>query len=499
MKNEQTNPQLGSVFKISAERLLLGSTAVFVVCVLVALIQFWPWMPTVFFGDDLSNFLAYRDHQFASSIGQALTGVYAEKYRPLFSLIIGGLFQLFGGHIKYYLILNILIQAAAATLMFRISFRLNRSVLVSLMVALAAASSRFSLYQVTQVTGILESVSLLLFLVMLESLISAERQAGGFGSYRYCWIATFYFFMAIQIHERYIVIFAGLFLAAFAFERFQILSRAKALLIMAASVAAALSNVLYKKLILHSDFFVGTGGTHMTIDMNRTVSQLMQSLVSIFGFNAGPEYLVAEPYSQYHTDVEWYLGWTFFICLMALILGGVLKAGISKKSLGDKLRTLFLPTFFFVLIGLMLLPPILTIRMEQRWLVVPFYLLLLIAAWAANFIGSPIKILLMLAVTASSISLDAYISSRFSNLFFVSAGQFATLVKRDIIDKNPLGTYPILFIAEKSRCRWSLLGGKFFLMYAHKLRQVQCVDAGAIDYSKLQPGTRVFAVVKDSN
>ena len=116
--------------------------------VVVATLRFWPWMPEVFFGDDLANLLAYKDGHFASSSSQALSAAFSEKYRPVFAWVMWLLFGVFNEQILPYLALNIFIHGLSATLIFAIAFRLSRANwIVSLVIAMATASSRFALYQ----------------------------------------------------------------------------------------------------------------------------------------------------------------------------------------------------------------------------------------------------------------------------------------------------------------------------------------------------------------
>ena len=150
--------------------------------------RFSPWMPKVFFGDDLANLLAYKAGNFASSLSQALGSAYWYKYRPVFATIMWILYGSFGSIIWPYLLVNLLIQGLNATLVFAITRRLSRgNWLVSLAIALAVVTSRFALYQVTQVTGLVEGVALLCFLGMVYCVIRASESEGH--ALRWSWLA----------------------------------------------------------------------------------------------------------------------------------------------------------------------------------------------------------------------------------------------------------------------------------------------------------------------
>jgi dolichyl-phosphate-mannose--protein O-mannosyl transferase len=73
-----------------------------------------------------------------------------------------------------HLVLNLLLQGLNALLVFAISLRLSRGEwLVALAAALIAATSRFALYQVTQVTGLLEGLALIFFLATVYCVVRA--------------------------------------------------------------------------------------------------------------------------------------------------------------------------------------------------------------------------------------------------------------------------------------------------------------------------------------
>src|SRR5690349_2077102 len=78
-------------------------TAVFTLTLIAAVWRFRPWMPHTFFGDDLYNYLAYKDGLFPNGVVQALTSTFAEKFRPVFVWLLSTLFGMFGPRVQAYM------------------------------------------------------------------------------------------------------------------------------------------------------------------------------------------------------------------------------------------------------------------------------------------------------------------------------------------------------------------------------------------------------------
>lgn len=243
----------------------LGLVLIFLLATAAAAWRFWPWMPKVFFGDDLANLLAYKGGDFASSLTQSLGAAYADKYRPVFASVMWLLFGSFNSAILPYMVVNVLLQGLSATLVFAIALRLSRgNRLVSLAIALAVTTSRFALYQVTQVTGLVEGIALTCFLGMVYCVVRASESRDS--AWRWSWLAVVSAFLAIQTHERYIVVALWLFLALILLPSVRTLPRARWLVLLGASVGILVFNVAYKMGVLHLPFFVGTGGTDIHIN-----------------------------------------------------------------------------------------------------------------------------------------------------------------------------------------------------------------------------------------
>lgn len=460
--------------------------------------RFRPWMPSVFFGDDLDNLLAFRAGAFASTWWQALTGVYVDKYRPVFAAVLKLEFTGFGDRIGGYLAVNLLLHALSGTLLFQAARLLAGSRMVAALLALAFVASRLALYQVTQVTGVLEGLGTVWFLAMLVSLLRAS--ADPHMAWRWSLVAVAAAFLAVHTHERYIVVLPWLALAFLVLSGLRRLPEWRKAVLVALCAATAAFNVLYKLAVAHGAFLVGTGGTHIAFEPLRIIRHAGEALLSVFGFNTGPSYLVGAAWRS----LPWCIGWLLpGILVLGLIALLVLAARTTTSSPPDPAYTQHAhPEWAWLLAALavlVLVPPLATIRLEQRWLLQPFALLLLLLAWAAGRarlrVGGAGIATLVATVAGASIALDLLLSAHFGQIFFVYSGRVAALVERDIASR-PSGTAgPVALLLPQEHCDWTLRQGRFFEVYGGQARTVRCfASLSEANDAGLGDNTRLYAI-----
>ncbi|QCP50759.1 hypothetical protein FAZ95_17315 [Trinickia violacea] len=438
--------------------------------------RFIPWEPTVFYGDDLYNILAtLKDHEFISEWHQAFTAQFYEKYRPVFELTWLALAKVFQFDLRGFLAFNFCLHVLNATIFFAISMLLSKgNRLASLALALAFACSRFALYQVTVATGPVEGLALTMFLLVVAFAVMACRQPG---EKRWQWLAVIAFALCVLTHERYLSITPLLALTlalsrsrqnSGAFDRYGAAG---------ACFAIALLNVLIKTVLLHSAFFVGTGATHLDLNVPRIIDQSEQALLSVFGFNYGPDYLAGHSIvfdSPLPGDdlARALASITVFCALVATIYG--FTAGKQSPN-GQR----WYPAFALMLIILLLVPPVLTIHVEQRWLYAPLAIFLSIFAWSIGLAQGRrlVPTIVCLAACASLLTMDILLSQYIPNIFFSSSATAARLAKRDIVDTHaaPIGAELVLR-ASQDVCGWALIKGRFFELYEGTARKLYCAD-----------------------
>lgn len=454
---------------------------IFTVFLIVSWVRFTPWWPSVFYGDDLSNLIGFYRGEFASSWHQALTSVYADKFRPVFTSAMYILFSSFGQSIEGYLSVNMLVHALSGVLIFFSTSHLStRNWVLAFGLSLAFVLSRLSIYQVTQVTGLIEGLGNLFFLCMLLSLIRASTQS----SWRWSLFAFLFAVVASLTHERYIVVLPWLMISFMLLPGLASFPSRNKLSFAALCVSAVAVNVLYKLVFGPGHFFVGTGGTNMDFVPSRTIENLMQALLSIFGFNHGPDYLVGAEWNVLPYNSGWILAGAMSISFVVSI--GMALFPSQKKRFAESALSGGAWGGLLVLLAIMILvPPVLTIRMEQRWELQPFILLLLILAWAYGRScerwgqwGRNVAISAIAVFSVASASLDVQLSHYFDRIFLFSSEKVAAIVKRDVVANKPDDVPEhVVFLLSNDHCYWTLINGDFFWVYAKKHRTVSCVES----------------------
>lgn len=442
----------------------------------LAAVTYWRfarWEPSVFFGDDLYNVLAtLKDHTFISQWQQSFTTPFYEKYRPLFELVWLALVRIFDTDLRGFLAFNFSIHVLNAMIFFVIAMRIsNDNKLVSLGLAIAFAGSRFALFQITQATGPVESVALTLFLLTITWILKTYQYPE---DSRWQWFVVVAFFLCIHTHERYIAL-TPILAFMLALSRRHCTGFFKRYGTAIICIAIPLFNALIKTSLFHTAFFVGTGATHIDVDLHRIVDQAMQAVLSVAGFNYGPEYLVG------HSIVfdESSPGDGLARILALVIVCSALVATIYAVLVGRRTHAShrWYPIFALAVFASILVPPIVTIRLEQRWLYAPLALFLLLFAWAARLDGRNriVPTVAGLLACLSLLTLDTLLSQYTPRTYLMGSATAASLAKRDIVDTHaaPLGR-DLLLHAGPEHCKWTLIEGRFFELYEGQARKVYC-------------------------
>lgn len=448
---------------------------VFLIVTIATYFRFYSVFPNFFFGDDLSNYWAYHDGYLSSSLYQALFISFAEKYRPITSLITYFVFSLAEMHFWIYHFINILIQGVNGVLFFIITSRaIQKKFFLPLLMTIVFVSSRFALFQVTQITGLVESCALAFFLMMLYAVLRVIEDGT---ARKWYWVAILAIACATYTHERYIVavVWLGLFFTFISNDT--TLTRKYRFFLVSSCIGIIATNIIIKTIFFQIHFFVGTGGVRMFINIHMILELLRQAFFSLMGFNVGPQYLVGYEvpinYIHHLNHVPWVLAIIFFFSWVYI---QVRTFFISNRSIA--VNTYFM-IGLFSLIGFLLIPPILTIRMEPRWDYAPFALLLLSIAWAYGGLARRYRLevgIFCLLALLSLFIIDTVISKKFDKIYMVGWGILGNSVKKYLIDapENDRKTALLLYM-DPGACA-TLQNNRFFELYEGKNRTIHCAQ-----------------------
>ena len=443
-----------------------------------SLYRFWPWMPQVFAGDDLIAYSLYLKGQFANGPWASLSTGPLDKYRPVFLLFLGPQFRFFGLNVQAYEYCNLALNVANAMLLYKIlrTQTLPRSVAIAC--ALAVCTSRFSLFQVTQIVGSLEGLGFTFFLGVVLGVVKCQEPMGKTDSERpmYALLAVASSALAIHTHERYLVLLPWLGLVFWMSAKTRRPRRALSYVLLCASLI--LFNLGLKRL-LHISVNAGTAGTSLKFDLASAGALLREALRSIFQMNSGPSHLAALALNKRDHFGAWSLA-LLFGGLYVILLLCPLSFKRARRSLNRKILAGYFSLFGLLLA--LLVPPILTIRIEPRWLVEPFALLFVIGASGLVRARPPARRLACVCLgglALISMSMDTYISPHFSSLSLVSSATFARAFREKILGTDSEGPKTIVLMSDRQNCGW-VLGQDFFIrLYGHSETSLSCADTFA--------------------
>jgi hypothetical protein len=469
---------------------------IFIVATLASAWRFLPWTTPLLFGtDDLLLYLAFIDGDCATRASEIFTATCQERFRPVASGVILALMHVFGAQKSLFIDVNFAIQGAIATLAFLIAFHLSRrSWLAALMIAGAVALSRFAVWNVVQVIGPVESLPLLLTLGAVYSVVRADQSQHHM--WRWGLLALLCTLIAIFAHERFTVVPVWLGLAFLSSKQVRQLPTSRIALLLGGCVAVPLFYIGYKTFALHSDFLIGTANTHLKLDFPLILQHAYEGVSSIFGFNRGASYLLGENVTP-GWNAPFIFAAAFLLLFVATTLYALRSILMSTSSLRARMEAVRWPALLLILAAFLLIPALLTIRLEIRWLYASFIMILLVCAWAVSAVSRTTRRRVAVAVAllcVTSVALDTTIMRSFGDLFFVYSGKFAELVKRDIVDKYPAQNAGIALVTEFGECNFTLLNGAFFQVYGNGTRAVHCFNSvDDFTKSKLPADTHLYA------
>lgn len=380
------------------------------------------------YGDDLtvwSFFDINRNNYFGF-----VFNTYANKFRPIIYSIFYSLFFFFGTRTYLFGIFNILFSLIIAITLFYLFFKISKNVFVSFCFCVAFIVSRFAYYNITQVLGTMEAVALLLSVFLLYLLwcyLNTKKS-------KYFWISLGVFFLLLLTHERFITLLL-LYFVVFCISKINF----KKILLFLASILPIVFIWGIKIFVLRIRPLDGTGGTDILKTFN--ISSLFEFFTSgwlyLFGINAGPACLNGIPSQTVPKNINIMILVGIFCILLILVLF-ILSVIKSKKNIAQNYLKNF--TFFFTFIFSTLLAASVTIRLEMRWLYVPFVGLLFLLVYMISVIikwniFNKICIFLIILWLGMIIPVEMYYRTHYKNIYYWSTQTFGNVLYEETIKK----------------------------------------------------------------
>jgi hypothetical protein len=343
---------------------------------------FLRWRPNIIYGDDLN---IYMSHFSLHSFGERMNlDVMYGKFRPIHSLVINFLIEFFKKDLQYVYVFNVVIQSL---IVYMLAASLNlflKLPWLSLFWALIAGLSRFSFFNLSQLYngGALEGLAMVFFLASLYFVLKVlqKKELPPTRQLQSIIGAIFFANASMYTHERYIVIFPFIILAVLMSGGLKSLTKQQKTGLIIAAFGSILAHILTKKYFYSMSFLMGTAGTHITFSFHSATSFIIDALLSIFQINSGPDYLVGVPFTSLP-----FFDRALVIILCCAIFATIAfqgfrgyRAYISRKA--GSYAHLGILVFLAVLFMAFLIPAVITVRLEQRWLQASFSILILMLA-----------------------------------------------------------------------------------------------------------------------
>jgi hypothetical protein len=464
----------------------LSVLAVFI----IVYFYFLKWRTNVIYGDDISIFTAYSGlHGVWDKLN--IDSVF-QKFRPVQGLAINILINVFEKHLKYYYLFNICIQVLNIFILAQLIDLFLKSPFFSLFFSLIAGISRFSYFNITQLFngGALEGLAMSFFLLSLFFIINVLNQnnVDAKKNGRGILLSILFANLCMYTHERYIVLFPFIIIVVLCFPGLRMLTRRQKVKWTLYALGSMALNFVIKKYIISMPFLVGTGGTSITISFSSAIAYFSQAVMSIFQFNDGPEYLVGITFSSLSPiDKTWvFILSACFLLILTDYIASIRKA-IALKDKG-RLTRFYIFISLALLFGMTLLPAVITIRLEQRWLQASlniFVLMLALAVSDLDFKKRKLKSALNALFIVLFLLIDHnYLVQGAGNIYMYNSENLAAGFEKATAAGIIRPGTTKLFIWESKKnsndeqtFAWILGGGAFFSFYQGSTKQLVFADS----------------------
>jgi hypothetical protein len=449
---------------------------------------FWKWRTNAAYGDDLYIFKVYSGlNNFSDKVNLPVS---FGKYRPVQGFSMFMLIEWFQKNVYAYYLFNIGIQTVNTFLFAMLLNLFLRSPFFSLFFALIIGVCRFSYFNISQLLngGALEGLAMTFFLACLYFLIRPAIKNEMTVEQKQKWLIWSVVFanLSMYTHERYILLIPFVAIATFLLPPFRIIPARQKIGLALIMVISIILNIALKKNVYSLPFFMGTGGTNIQFSFSTAVSYFWDGILSIFQINSGPQYLAGAVF----TDLRfWQKVWAIILSVSVLLilvayLFKVRSFFINKRK--DKQTEFYIFFLLLALAILALIPAVITIRLEPRWLQASLAMFVLVTAIAFNnlFKDGWLKKLLFFLFIALFLIVDyTYFVKGVRYLALNSGVQYSSLFKTAMTNGVIQDSTRNLYIWETTRdpnteaaVKWILGDGYIFDFYQDKPKNLLFAD-----------------------
>lgn len=345
-----------------------------------------------FFMDDVALFLQFQEETMFSYL---LHG-HDNKFRPIsdFFLYIG--YKMFGTNTEYAYVYILIIGTIISAIICFLVIQITEDIWFGFCISICLSVSRFAYYAVGQYFGIMENITLLNAILTLyyglKFLLCEQKNIK-----RYYILMNLFSILCIFSHERYLTIY-GYLLAVIFIKYFLKKESLKYYIGIFASIALMF---LFRLIYLGDNAFQGTNASNLIegFDIIQILSFFKDGVLLLFGWNAGASYLNGIEL-QYVSLVYNIIPIIFLLSFITLSVLTVVQALKDKEYLPVKVIGAII-----CFVGVTLISGCITIRLEMRWLYIPYIGFMILLYYMLFNIGSKVFIKKSIKVIISCILL----------------------------------------------------------------------------------------------
>ena len=327
--------------------------------------------------DDLYSWSCFNDE----SLTEYVLPMGGARFRPVFWLASWIELFVIGNRIWLIVPINLIIVAATAVVCYIFISDISESRLIGFFSSIAIITSRFSYYDVSQLLGLLESMSMFFAIIICIELYKYMHDGKTIRFY----IALIFYLIASFTHERYIVLIPMFFYVL-------VVLKDKSILKYVFSAASFVFIIAVRLHFIGKLLPAGTGGTDVadTFTFKGFIDSAITEFKYLVGFNAGPDYLCGIPWENVDFKIKAlvYAGLALMAFVLVCFIIAIIKAKKSGKSVKPPVRDFVF--FAGFIIGLVVASSV-TIRVEMRWIYTSFVMLIFLIAFMYGYIRTTFK------------------------------------------------------------------------------------------------------------
>ena len=360
--------------------------------------------------DDLGAWSFFTGHP---SLGELFLNGSGGKYRPVTNLVQYVLLQAFPNDYRSWVAFSTVLNFVVVAALFLLIRKLTKGdSIIALLGGLLYVTSRFSYYNILQLNGVMEALSLLFLVLIMYVTVSFyedSRRWPGFA------LAGLYLLITLT-HERYLALLPFLPLVPLFHGS---LRRRSKVGLMALMCAPFVLNVVLKQFVLNSTLLMGTGGQPIALSPPQVAGFVAAGLANMAWINWGPDYLSGISFLR--MDAEWQaLVMIIFVALLVIVIWMAVRM-IRTRDSAARRRELKGFALWLVLFLSLLLAASITFRQEYRWLYAPF--VVLVAYFCYQYARLPMRAALRYGVLAIicilAVTADSYYKANERGVFFM--------------------------------------------------------------------------------